>query len=100
MATKNTVCSFSYEFKDEIWGNVKNSLKKEFDGDNEKYLKAKIKPYNGKINTNFHHNKIPDEDSQFICLLVILIDSVFKIGKSYYPQVFLEECKYAVLKKK
>ena len=66
----------------------------------EKYLKAKIKSYNGIINTNFHNNKIPKESSQFICLSVILIDSVFKTGKSYYPQVFLEECKYAVQEKK
>ena len=34
---------------------------------NEKYLKAKVKSYNGKINTNFHKNKIPKEGSQFIC---------------------------------
>ena len=39
--------------------NVKNTIGKEFDNDpvyNEKYLKAKIKSYNGKINTNFHNN--------------------------------------------
>ena len=30
----------------------------------------------------------------------MLIDSVFKMGKNYYPQVFLEECKYIVKKKK
>ena len=29
---------------------------------NEKYLKAKIKSYNGKVNTNFHNNRIPKED--------------------------------------
>ena len=29
-------------------------------------LKAKIKSYNGKINTNIHKNKIPREGSQFI----------------------------------
>ena len=67
---------------------------------NEKYLKAKIKSCNGKINTNFHNNKIPKEGSPFICLLVILIDSAFKMGKNYYPQVFLEECKYVVKEKK
>ena len=27
------------------------------------------------------------------CLSVVLIDSVFKMGKNYYPQVSLEECK-------
>ena len=55
----------------EIWEKVKNSLKKEFDSEpvyNEKYLKAKIKSYNGKINTNFHGNKIPKKGSQLICL--------------------------------
>ena len=54
----------------EIWETVKNNLKKEFDSEpvyNEKYLKAKIKSYNGKINTNFHSNKIPKEGSQYIC---------------------------------
>ena len=46
-----------------------------------------------KSTQNFHNNKIPKEGSQFICLSVILIDSEFKTGKNYYPQVFLEECK-------
>ena len=49
---------------------------------NEKYLKAKIKSYNGKININFHNNKTPKEGSQFIYLSAILIDSVFRTGKS------------------
>ena len=73
---------------------VKNILKKEFVSEpvyNEKYLKTKVKSYNEKINTNFHDNKIPKEGSEFTCLSVILIDSVFKTGKNYYAQVFLEE---------
>ena len=48
----------------------------------------------------FHNNKIPREGSQFICLSVILKDSVFRTGKNYYPQVFLEECKYVAKEKK
>ena len=39
---------------------VKNIIKKEFDSKpvyNEKYLRAKRKSYNAKINTNFH-NKV------------------------------------------
>ena len=87
----------------EIWEKVKNSLKKEFDSEpvyNEKYLKAKIKSYNVKINTNFHNNKIPKEDSQYICLSLISINSIFKTGNNYYPQVLLEECKYVVKEKK
>ena len=78
-----------------------NSIKKVFDSEpvyNEKYLK--IKSYQGKINTNFHNDKITKEGSQCICLLVILIDSVYRTGKNYYPQVFLEECKYGLKEKK
>ena len=45
-------------------------MKKEFDCEpvyNEKYLKAKTKSYNGKINKNFHNNKIPKKKgSKFI----------------------------------
>ena len=68
---------------------VKNCLKKEFDSkpiNNEKYLKTKIKSYNGKINTSFHNNKIPKEGPQFIWLSVMLLDSIFKKGKIYYRQ--------------
>ena len=69
---------------------LKIVLNKEFDSEpvyNEKNLKAKLNPYNGKTNTNFYDNKIPKEGSQFICLPVILIDSLFRTGKNYYPQV-------------
>ena len=66
---------------------------------NENDLKAKIKSYNGKVNTNFHDNEIP-KGSQFLCLSVILIDSVFRTGKNYYLQVFLEECNYVAKEKK
>ena len=81
---------------------VKNILKKEFVSEpvyNEKYLKTKVKSYNENTNTNFHDNKIPKEGSEFICLSVILIDSVFKTGKNYYAQVFLEEYKRVVKKR-
>ena len=87
----------------EFWENVKNSIKNEFHSEhayNEKYLKATIRSYSGKINTNFHNNKIPKEISHCIYLLVILIGSVFRTGKKYYLQVFAEECKYAMKEKK
>ena len=87
----------------EIWKKVSNIIKKKFHSNpvyNEKYIKTKIKSYNGKINTNFHNNKIPKEGSQCICLSVTLTDSVYKKDKNYYPQVFLEECKYVVKEKK
>ena len=36
----------------------------------------------------------------FICLSVILINSVLRTCKNYYAQVFLEECKYVAKEKK
>ena len=58
----------------------------------EKYNESWGK-FQHKINTTFHYNKILKESSQFICLSVILTDSVFRTGKNYNLQVFLEECK-------
>ena len=49
----------------EIWEKVKNSIKKEFDSEsvyNEKYIKAKINSFKGKINTNFYNNKFFDNN--------------------------------------
>ena len=48
----------------------------------------------------FHNNKMPKEGSQCIFSSVILIDSVYKKDRNYYPEVFLEECKYVVKEKK
>ena len=78
-------------------------LKKGFDSEpvyNEKYLKIKIKSYEGKISTNFHDDRIPNEGSHCAILSVILIDSLFEPCKNYYPQVFLEERKHIVQEKK
>ena len=37
---------------------------------------------------------MPIEKSQCKCLSIIILDSVIKANKKYYPQIFLEECKY------
>ena len=46
-----------------------------------------MKSPNGKLNTNFHKNKITKGGSQCICLSVILIDSVMRTSSNYYPQM-------------
>ena len=54
------------EKHNEIQEKVKDCLKKDSDSElvhNKKYLKVKIKSYNGKTNTNFHNNKLPEKDS-------------------------------------
>ena len=44
--------------------------------------------------TNFHNKKIPKEKAPCKCLSIIMLDSVIKANKKYYPQNFLKECKY------
>ena len=86
-----------------IWDKISNLLKKEFDSEpvyDDKYIKTKIKTYNNKINTNFHVNEIPEDNECCTCLSVISLDCIVNLHKKYYPQIFLEECKYPVKKKK
>ena len=83
----------------EIWDKVSNIIKNEFSSDpvySNKYLKTKIKSYDEKVNTSFYNDKMPKGGAHCICLSVVLIDFVFKMGKNYYPQVFSEECNYIV----
>ena len=56
--------------------------------------------YAGSLITNFHNKKMPKEKTSYKCLSMIMIDSVIKANKKYYPQTFLEECKYIQEKKK
>ena len=53
-----------------------------------------------KSTKNLQDNKILKADFQYICLSIILLDSVFRTGKNYYSQVFLEECKHVAKVKK
>ena len=46
------------------------------------------------MTTNFHNKKMLKEKSPCKCLSMIMPDSVIKANKKYYPQTFLEECKY------
>ena len=52
-----------------------------------------------KKKTNFGDNTLQSESSEFKCLSVILFDSVFMVGKNYYPQILLVERKH-ILKNK
>ena len=88
-----------------IWERVSNLMNIEFDNepvydDNDKYIKAKIKLYGDKINTNFQGKKIPKENASYKCLSWIVLDSVIRANKKYYPQTLLEDCKYEITKKK
>ena len=89
----------------EIWRRVSNLMNTEFDSepvyeDVDKYLKARIKMYEDKVNTNFQGKELPKENASYDCLSLITLDSVIRVSKKYYPQTLLEECKYKIRKNK
>ena len=63
-------------------------------GDDNKYIKAKINMYANNMITNVNNKKMPNENAPCKLLSIIMIDSVIKVNKKYYPQTVLEECKY------
>ena len=74
-------------------------MKIEFDskpvyGDDEKYIKTKTKTYGDSVITNFHNKKMPKENTPCTCSSRIMLDSVIKAQRKYYPQTVLEEWKY------
>ena len=64
----------------------------------KKYLKTKVREYDGVIKTNFLGNDVPKENMHYTCIACITIDSVMRMEKKNYPQVYLEECKYKIKK--
>ena len=64
----------------------------------KKYLKTKVKEYDGVIKTNFLGNDVPKENKHYTCIACITIDSVMRMDKNNYPQVHLKECKYKIKK--
>ena len=98
--TKDVMCLNKYS---DIWDKVKKTLKIKFHSMpiyDEKYIKAKVREFNGVIKTNFLGDEIPEENVHCTCIACITIDSVMRMEKKNYPQVYLEECKYKIKKTK
>ena len=66
--------------------------------DDDKYVKTRIKTYKDSIITDFYDKtgfkEIPEEKIPYEFLSIIILDSVLYAYEKYYPQTFLEECKY------
>ena len=80
-------------------------MNKEFErkpiyGDADRYIKTKIKTYGNRVNTNFQGQKVPEENIAYKCISLIMLDSVIRVNKKYFPQRLLEECKYVIRKNK
>ena len=91
---KNDEVGEKYE---KIQNLIKNKLKIKFHGQpiyENKYLKAKVREFEGEIRTNFLGKGAPKENMYYTCIACMTIDSIIKMNKKNYPQIYLEECKY------
>ena len=82
-------------------GLIKNKLGIKFHSKpvyDKKYLKTKVRENDGVIKTNFLGNDVPKENMHYTCIACITIDSVMRMDKKNYPQIYLEECKYKIKK--
>ena len=87
----------------EMWDKIKEMLCIKFHSMSvydEKYIKAKVREFNGVIKTNILGDKIRKENMHYICITCITIGSVIRMEKKNYPQIYLEECKYRMKKTK
>ena len=86
-----------------ISDRVSDLVKIGFDSEavhDERYIKTRIKFYDVKVNISLHDNGMFKKVSQCVCFSVISIGYVFNLGKNYYPQLFLEQCKQIAKKDK
>ena len=70
-----------------VWEKVEKIMRIDFEsksvyGDDDKYIKTKIKIYASSMITNYHNKKIPKEKAPCKCLSLIMLDSVIKTKKS------------------
>ena len=90
-----------WEKYDKIWDVIKNKLGIKFHSEpvyEHKYLKAKVREFDGVMKTKFWGNDVPKENMHYTCIACITSDSVLKIDKKNRPQVYLEEYKYRTKK--
>ena len=58
-----------------------------------KYVRGKLKTWKISIKTNFHGQDVP-HNMYCNATAVLKINSVYKQGKNYHLQTYIEECKY------
>ena len=98
LSIKNNEVWVKYE---DIWNVIKNKLNIKLHSlpiYENKYLKTKIREFDGNIKTNFLSNDLPNENMYYTCITCTTVDSVIKMNKKNYPQEYLEECKYKAKK--
>ena len=101
----NNTITMSLKIKDKkrfksynkIWKKIEELMSINFNskptyGDDDKYIKTKIKTYEDNITTNFYNKKgskkVPEEKIPHKCLSIIILDSVLYAYRKYTPKYF------------
>ena len=82
------------EFESQLFEKMATELIKRED----RYVHGKLKTCKERIKTNFHGQNVP-YDMHCNETLVLKINPVYKQGKNYHPQAYVEECKYTIAEK-
>ena len=72
------------EVWEEIWDVIKNKLGIKFHSEpiyENKYLKTKVREFDGSIKSNFLGNGLPKENTYYTYIACITLDSVLKMNK-------------------
>ena len=73
-----------WEKYEDIWNVIKNKLNIKFHSQpiyENKYLKTKVREFDGSIKTNFLGNSAPKENTYYTCISCITVDSAVKMNK-------------------
>ena len=86
----------------EIWNKIKSILNVKVHSQpiyDEKYIKTKVKTFNNTIKALLLGHEILKERIHYICISAVCIDSVLRVEKKNYAQLYLEQCKYKIRKR-
>ena len=73
-----------WERYEDIWNVIKNKQNIRFHSQpiyENKYLKTKLREFDGSVKTNFLGYNLPKENTYYTCIACITIDSVMKMSK-------------------
>ena len=75
----------------QIWNKIKELLGVKFYTEpiyEDTYINTKVKTFSSVINTLFTENEISKEKVEYACIACISVNSVLRVDKKNYPQVY------------
>ena len=88
---ENKTITMSFRVKDKQVLKIFNKIWEKIESLMSTYFESKPVYGDGdknSVNTNFHNKKLPKEKASCKCFSIIILYSVVKTNKKYYPQTF------------